>query len=242
MRWSERPAEILQYEYYAATADQYDNAHIKDNDAHFIALEYMSGLLAGLKAKSILDVGSGTGRAVTFLKQRHPDMLVVGVEPVLALAARSDFSSGAQYVCGTGKHLPFPDDSFDVVCATALLHHLQVPTVVLGEMMRVSRQAVMISDANRFGQGSMLARMTKLALWWCGADSLYTFIRTRGRGYLYSEGDGIFYSYSIFDSAPALDAWADRTFVIPTANGVRKGYRPTLSTPHGLLVAVRENR
>ncbi|WP_261556532.1 class I SAM-dependent methyltransferase [Frankia tisae] len=236
---SDHAAQVLQRKYYATTAGQYHEAHVRDDDPHSVALEYMSGLLTGLGARSILDVGSGTGRAATFLRQRHPAALVVGIEPVMDLLLRADRATGAGYVCGSGQDLPFPDDSFDVVCSTALLHHVPRPAAVISEMIRVARRAVMISDANRFGQGSRFARLTKLALWRAGAWPLYTFLSTRGRGYHYSAGDGIFYSYSIFDSAPALDAWADRTFVIPTTPG-STGYRPLLAAAEGLLVAVRE--
>lgn len=246
----EETARQLQERYYASTAEGYDAAHVHENDAHFVALDYICGLAVALRATSVLDVGSGTGRAVAFLRARQPELLVVGVEPVRELVAHSPRESGGHYVCGSGTRLPFPDASFDIVCATALMHHVPRPETVLAEMTRVARRAVMISDSNRFGQGRLWARLLKLALWRGGLAPVYTFARTRGRGYLYSEGDGVFYSYSVFDSAPALATWADRTFVIPTATG-RAGTDahsgpppflsvPALSAPHALLVSVRD--
>lgn len=239
---TDQDQQAIQRGYYATTASQYNHAHVNGDDSHSVALGYMSGLLTSIDARSVLDVGSGTGRAASFLRQRHQDMLVVGVEPVIELLDRRDRQVGATYVCGSGLSLPFPDRSFDAVCATALLHHVPDPASAIAEMTRVARKAVMISDANRFGQGSRMARMTKLAIWRSGCWPLYSWLRTRGRGYLYSVGDGVYYSYSIFDSAPALDAWGNRTFVIPTARGLRGGYHPLLTAPEGLLVAVREER
>ena len=61
----------------------------------------------------------------------------------------------------------------------------------------------------------------------------------RGRGYLESDGDGIFYSYSIFDSMPQLQTWADRVFVIPTMSQKRLPLCKS-PRPQGLLVALRE--
>ena len=54
-----------------------------------------------------------------------------------------------------------------------------------------------------------------------------------------SDGDGIFYSYSIFDSMPQLQAWANRVFIIPTMTQ-NKIPLMQIATPHGLLVALRE--
>jgi hypothetical protein len=54
-----------------------------------------------------------------------------------------------------------------------------------------------------------------------------------------SDGDGIFYSYSIFDSMSQLQAWADRVFVIPTTPQKRLSLMQ-IATSHGLLVAFRE--
>jgi hypothetical protein len=97
----------------------------------------------------------------------------------------------------------------------------------------------MISDSNRFGQGSSSAGALKLAIHRAGLWSAFERIRTRGRGYMVSAGDGIFYSYSIFDSMPQLRAWADRVFVIPTMPQKRSG-RLQIATPHGLVAAFRE--
>jgi hypothetical protein len=54
-----------------------------------------------------------------------------------------------------------------------------------------------------------------------------------------SAGDGIFYSYSIFDSMYQLQAWADRVFVVPIMSQ-KKHPLLQIATPHGLLVAFRE--
>lgn len=240
MNQAQRVAEISQRRYYAATADRYDADHVHPHDAHFVALSHMSGLASGLELTSVLDVGSGTGRAAVYLKRRHPQMQVTGLEPVIDLLRNSDTSVGANFVCGSGSSLPFPDDSFDAVCATGLLHHVPVPSIVVHEMIRVARRVVMISDANRFGQGRPVARVAKLAISRFGFWPIYMKIRTGGKGYQYSEGDGIFYSYSIYDSAPTLDKWADRTFVIPTSTCLRGGYKPLLSAPGALLVAIRD--
>jgi ubiquinone/menaquinone biosynthesis C-methylase UbiE len=227
-----------QQEYYAETAPVYESMHVQPGDEHFIALEYVTALLHVVRAKSVLDVGSGTGRAVRFLMQRRPDLQVDGVEPVGELRAQAQ-ALGTILRDASGEKLPFHDDSFDVVMSFGLLHHVPDPAPVVTEMTRVARFGVVISDANRFGQGSTGVGALKLAIYRAGLWPAFERFRTKGRGYMESDGDGIFYSYSIFDSMPQLQAWADRVFVIPTAPQKRFPLMQ-IATHHGLLVAFRE--
>jgi SAM-dependent methyltransferase len=227
-----------QRDYYTETATRYETMHVQPGDEHFVGLEYATALLNVVRAKSILDVGSGTGRAVRFLRDRCPDLRVEGVEPVAGLREQAQ-ASGIVLHDASGEDLPFHDGSFDVVTAFGLLHHVPDPAPVVREMTRVARSAVMISDANRFGQGSVSAGALKWAIHRAGLWSAFERLRTRGRGYMESDGDGIFYSYSIFDSMSQLQDWTDRVFVIPTKPQKRFALMQ-IATPHGLLVAFRE--
>jgi len=227
-----------QRDYYTETAQNYEEMHVQPGDEHFIALEYAAALLSVVRAKSALDVGSGTGRAVRFLRERCPELRVEGVEPVGGLREQAQVL-GTVLHDASGEDLPFDDDNFDVVMSFGMLHHVPDPEPVITEMTRVARSGIMISDANRFGQGSVAHGTLKLAIYHAGLWPAFERLRTRGRGYLESPGDGIFYSYSIFDSMPQLQAWADRVFVIPTMPQRRFPFLP-IATCHGLLVAFRE--
>ena len=227
-----------QRDYYVRTSLQYDCMHLRPGDEHFVALEYAAALLHVVRAKTVLDVGSGTGRAIRFLRKRRPDLDVEGVEPVAELRKEA-LRHGVLLHEGAGEELPFEDDSFDVVIAYGVMHHLPDPAAVISEMTRVARLGVMISDANRFSQRSKAAGLLKMAIYHLGLWKIFELFRTRGRGYLSSEGDGIFYSYSIFDSIPKLQEWADTVFVIPTMPR-RKAALAQLDIPHGLIVAFRE--
>lgn len=233
-------ADARQRDYYEETASQYGQ-HLKPGDEHYVALEYILGLVQSLRAASILDVGAGTGRAVEFLRARNPALHVVGVEPVSALREQA-LRRGIDLVDGCGQALPFASESFDIVIATGVLHHIAKPEPVVTEMMRVARTAVMISDANRFGQGRPVARVAKYLIHRGGGWAFFEKLRTRGRGYMESEGDGIFYSYSIYDALPCLRAWGDRAFIIPTLGntGTLPRLPSVMQTGHGLLVATRE--
>ena len=101
-----------QRDYYAASASVYESMHVHPGDEHFIALEYVVALLHVVRAKSVLDVGTGTGRAIRFLSQRCPDLRVEGIEPVGALREQAQAPRTVVHA-GIGEDLPFADGSFD---------------------------------------------------------------------------------------------------------------------------------
>ena len=129
-------------------------------------------------------------------------------------------------------------------CEFAVLHHVPDPDSVLEEMLRVSRRAVFLSDDNRFGHGRLLARLLKVGLYKTRLWPVANYVNTMGRGYTVSDGDGLAYSYSVFDSLSRLAGWADRVVVIPTAGEAylpldwpttRRPCDSGLRTPRGVM-------
>jgi ubiquinone/menaquinone biosynthesis C-methylase UbiE len=239
---SESPEQI-QRRYYTATAAMYDGMHTRDDqDEHFVALKFLEMLSAGYGFESFLDVGAGTGRAVRFLRDKGHT--VRGVEPVKALieVARAGGIPDGIIVEGTGNHLPFEDSSFDVVLECGVLHHVKDPSRVVSEMMRVARKAVFLSDANRFGQGPHSLRLLKLFLYKLYLWDAARYLQTGGKMYVVSEGDGLAYSYSVFDSYELLANWAQSIVLFPTKVdvSVKSWLHPLLTTPHVLLCALKE--
>lgn len=246
-----RKEEIeLQHNYYVKTASDYDTVHNQSNDQiseHHLSLRHISALFPLIDVSSVLDVGCGTGRGVKYFQQMHPCIQVLGIEPVqeLILAGINNSNiSPESMICGKGESLPFEDCKFDVVCAFGVMHHTPNPDIVVKEMMRVAKKAVFISDANRFGQGSTLLRLFKLCTYFLGLWPLVDFIRTKGKRYMYSEGDGIFYSYSVYDNYKILSKWADRVILIPTERkyGLQSStwLHPLLTTSHILVCAIKD--
>jgi len=148
-----------------------------------------------------LDVGAGTGRAVKLLRETLPQSRVLGVEPVseLRLQGHANGLSTDALVEGDALNLSFRDEEFDWVIETGVLHHIRDFRKAVREMCRVARVGVMISDANNIGQGSATARAIKYAVKSIGLWPAVNFVQTRGKNYKYSEGDGVFYSFCVFD-------------------------------------------
>lgn len=232
----------LQRAYYAAEAARYDGQHMQADNEHDFALAFMIGMLGYLGVRSILDVGSGTGRAISAVQAAQPTIKVVGIEPVAELRELA-YKKGvdrATLIAGDARELEFPDGEFDLVCAFGVLHHVRSPEPVVNEMLRVAAKAVFISDSNNFGQGGLLSRSMKQALAALGLWTVADFLKTRGKGYLYSEGDGISYSYSVYSSLQQLRRSCRRVHQINTGDASgRDLYR---SAGHVALLGIKSGR
>jgi SAM-dependent methyltransferase len=237
--------------YYQRTGSNYDTLHVHEGDEHYLALTYLSSIIDLVGATSVLDVGAGTGRALEYLRRRYPGMRVLGLEPepeLRRIAVQEKGIPADSLVEGNGEKLPFSDGSFDVVCEFGVMHHVKQSRVVVKEMMRVARKAVALSDENRFAYGNWVGRWVKIALCHLGLfDALY-WVVTRGKGHRYSEGDGLAYSYSVFDSINELSAWGDRLVMVtldrnataPATTTRSTVFQPILSSFRMMVVAVRD--
>lgn len=229
----------LQRQYYADTAAKYDAMQISERDEHQFALAILSAMIEYHDIKSVLDVGSGTGRALRYLKARHPGVRFVGIEPVEALR-KVGHEAGLrpeELKEGDVNALAVSDGEFDLVCEFAVLHHVPKPELAVAEMLRVSRKAIFISDANNFGQGGPAARLLKQAINAMGLWRAFDWLRTAGRGYHVSAGDGLFYSYSAYNNYGQLRA-ACRT--VHQFNTVDAGISLVGSAPHVVLFGIKK--
>jgi SAM-dependent methyltransferase len=220
-------SEEMQRRYYAETANQYDSMHLQENDPHFFALAFMAGAIDYLGIRSILDIGSGTGRAVQYLKRLRPDLRVVGVEPVKQLR-EIGYSKGLatdDLIDGDATNLIFRSGEFDLVCEFAALHHINKPNLAVSEMLRVSNKAIFISDSNNFGQGSKLVRTMKQGINFFGLWKLADLIKTGGKGYTITEGDGLAYSYSVFNNYKQIRNQCKSVHLLNTTDGFIDPYR-----------------
>jgi ubiquinone/menaquinone biosynthesis C-methylase UbiE len=78
----------IQRDYYRETAADYDRRHVSADDEHAFALAFMISAIKFFGFRSILDVGSGTGRALLALRSADPTLTIVGIEPSPELRAR----------------------------------------------------------------------------------------------------------------------------------------------------------
>jgi ubiquinone/menaquinone biosynthesis C-methylase UbiE len=127
-----------------------------------LSADAIDALAAHREQLTVLDVGTGgadipmallaradeRGRGLDIVGiDSRPEVLAAAVEARPAVAA----TLGLELHVGDGRALPYADDSFDVVHASMVLHHLpsDEAVVLLREMGRVARLGVVVNDLDR---------------------------------------------------------------------------------------------
>ncbi len=230
----------IQRRYYRETASSYDAMHVHGkDDEHYFALSLLIGIIDYLAIDSVLDIGSGTGRAIAHIKKLRPDLRVRGVEPVgeLREVGHAHGISPAELTDGNALALEFGDREFDLVCEFGVLHHIRRPEIAVGEMLKVANKAIFISDSNNFGQGSFLLRTVKQLLNTLNLWSTADFLKTRGKGYSYTDGDGLAYSYSLFDNYEQI---YQACRAVHLTNTTAAGVNPYRTAGHVALLGIKK--
>src|SRR6185437_13854294 len=87
-------------------------------------------------ARSLLDVGCGDGTVAKTIASR------VGADRVAGVDIKVRPSVAVEVVAYDGLHLPFPDDAFEAVVISDVLHHCTDPGAVLRDALRVASTVV----------------------------------------------------------------------------------------------------
>ncbi|UCG02222.1 MAG: methyltransferase domain-containing protein [Candidatus Heimdallarchaeota archaeon] len=91
-------------------------------------------------AKTILEVGSGTGAILREIQTINPRARLVGLDwNLFALKFSQVESLSPNSICGNGELLPFSDNNFDITLCNYFLMWVKEPLAVLKEMRRVTR-------------------------------------------------------------------------------------------------------
>jgi SAM-dependent methyltransferase len=118
---------------------------------------FLPFLLPHLRSgQHVLDVGCGVGAIALDLAATAQPARVVGVDPdeaQIALARTSAVQraiGNVRFEVGSAYEIPFPNCSFDVVYANAVVFYLREPALALAEMRRVLRPGGLaaVSDDN----------------------------------------------------------------------------------------------
>lgn len=198
-----------QRQYYGSHAAAYDAgwSELWAEMEMMLPFAFLVGLIDILGVTSVLDVGSGSGHCLRVLRRVRPNLRAIGVEPSAAMREKGHNSglSADVLIDGDAGSLAYESGDFDLVCAFGVLHHVPEPAKVIEEMCRVAGKAVFISDSNNFGEGDWWRRLLKQAINAVGLWKWADLLKTKGKGFRESEGDGISYSYSVFNDVPLLE-------------------------------------
>ncbi|MDD5454216.1 MAG: class I SAM-dependent methyltransferase [Candidatus Ratteibacteria bacterium] len=99
--------------------------------------------ILSLEGKSVLDVGCGKGSIVVYCALKGAVTFGIDIdEEEIKIAKLRVASYGLNKVGifkGDVEHMPFPDNSFDLVTATSLLEHVENFEKAIKEMVRVTK-------------------------------------------------------------------------------------------------------
>jgi ubiquinone/menaquinone biosynthesis C-methylase UbiE len=122
--------------------DSFAQAYTTESDAGIQNAYYerpaILALAGDVTGRRILDAGCGSGPLFAALRDRGAIMTGFDASTGMVELARRRLGDGADLqVADLDSPLPFPDDAFDDVVASLVLHYLQDWTTALAELRRV---------------------------------------------------------------------------------------------------------
>lgn len=143
---------------YDVYADRYDDIkHFRVEYDHMFLAQPIMELIAPHKSPLILDVAAGTGRLpLAMLNHAHFQGRVIGLDASRRMLRKAAYKlaediNHAPLIWGPAEHLPFPDDTFDVVTCLEALEFMERPETVMAELVRVLRPGGLMLITNRKG-------------------------------------------------------------------------------------------
>ena len=153
-------------------AQKYADKHQKM--ANSFGVEYVRKLTArGFSKGKILDAGCGFGGTLLHLARNFPQAQGVGIDmsdPLLELARQTAAAEGLEqrvvFEKADVQEIPYPDDSFDVLISTNVVHHVADPLAMLKELERVLAPDGMlyIADSRRSGLAGLFDKAFREAM------------------------------------------------------------------------------
>ncbi|EMR13222.1 Biotin synthesis protein bioC [Methylophaga lonarensis MPL] len=153
---SQRPQKSDVAKSFAAAAHDYDDVAVLQRQTADELLDRLS--LVNIQPQTVLDLGCGTGRNLSFLAQRYPDaqLLAMDIAPAMLVRARNNWqqhlgfkrwlpgASRPLFIGADAERLPLPDQSVDLVFANLALQWCDVASV-FAELRRVLKPEGLLS-------------------------------------------------------------------------------------------------
>ena len=144
-------------DYYDSISEGYEELH---RDEQLEKLEFVKhkleayNLLFGPR-DVLLDVGCGTGLTTRFWEFTGCNR--TGVDPAKKLLAKAeDKDWGSRYILAAAEHLPFSNDSFDVVISITAIQNFRDAEKGLLEMKRVGKNLFVLTFLKRVERKDMI--------------------------------------------------------------------------------------
>jgi ubiquinone/menaquinone biosynthesis C-methylase UbiE len=100
---------------------------------------YISKVLGNVRGKTFLDIGAGAGEASVYFALKGADVTATDLSAQMLKVVGNlakFYNTSLQTVVANAEKLPFDDNTFDIVYAGNILHHVNLPKA-LAEIQRV---------------------------------------------------------------------------------------------------------
>ena len=138
---------------------------------HFEKLHHLVRLVDfdGYRGRSVLDVGCGAGVDLARFARGGAEATGVDVSPSAVDLARRNFEQQGlrgRFEAADGEHLPFADDSFDLVFAHGVVQYTASPQRLVDECRRVLKPGgeAVFQVYNRISWLNALSKLMKVGL------------------------------------------------------------------------------
>ena len=138
---------------------------------HFEKLHHLLRLVAfdGYRGRSVLEVGCGAAIDLARFAKGGAEVTGVDLSPAAIELARANFSQQrlhGRFEVADGEHLPFPDNSFDLVYAHGVVQYTADPQRLVDECRRVLKPGgeAVFQVYNRISWLNALSKLMKVGL------------------------------------------------------------------------------
>jgi SAM-dependent methyltransferase len=111
---------------------------VPEDSSQQVNLTYFTDkLLKSGKIDRVLDLGCGRGNSVEYFRKVKPDIKWVGLDIESSPEVNSRMRSDCEFHTYDGVHIPFDDNSFDLIYCNQVFEHVEKPAELLLEVKRV---------------------------------------------------------------------------------------------------------
>jgi ubiquinone/menaquinone biosynthesis C-methylase UbiE len=104
--------------------------------------------LEGIEAKSVLDIGTGSGLFAEAFYEKGLEAAGTDINPEMVKAAKA-FVPAGRFEVAPAESLPFDDKAFDMVFMGCVFHEVDDPVQTLAEAKRVAKKRIAILEYPR---------------------------------------------------------------------------------------------
>ena len=145
-------------------AQHFDEWYERPGGAQALKLEraLIQRYLEPRPGERLLDIGSGTGIHLAWLKELGLQVTGMDPSPYMLEQARNRLRGGADLHLGWAEHIPFDDDEFELSTLINTLEFAEDLEKALSEAFRVTRRRVVLGVLNKYALMAMQRRLRGL--------------------------------------------------------------------------------